>query len=398
MNRDAILLLSTLCLFATDLLAAEKTPDFAAMRTEVEAIGHLTEVPEYEVVDRPNASPTLRPIIYTGADYRGKPTKVFAWLGVPENAKGKVPGVVLVHGGGGTAFKDWVAHWNSQGYAAISMSLEGHDDKKAKLTGAGPERPGVYGDATAPLKDQWMYQVITNTTLAANLLRSLPEVDPDKIGINGCSWGGIITATAIGIDPRYAFAIPVYGCGGLDSIPNHYSKALAKNDTYKKVWDSHLRLDRARMPILWHSWPQDMHFPMPSLALSRNTAKNSESLLCLISKMGHGNLKQRPEWFVFADSVVKDGHPWIREKSTTVENGKIQAIFETKTPLDSATLFSSTGDGPTCDREWIESPAHLRHNLNTWTAEADIPPGTTACYLNVNAGPVATSSDYMEIP
>ena len=96
MNRDAILLLSTLCLFATDLLAAEKTPDFAAMRTEVEAIGHLTEVPEYEVVDRPNASHTLRPIIYTGADYRGKPTKVFAWLGVPENAKGKVPGVVLV--------------------------------------------------------------------------------------------------------------------------------------------------------------------------------------------------------------------------------------------------------------------------------------------------------------
>ena len=95
---------------------------------------------------------------------------------------------------------------------------------------------------------------------------------------------------------------------------------------------------------------------------------------------------------------MKDGHPWIREKSTTVENGKIQAIFETKTPLDSATLFSSTGDGPTCDREWIESPAHLRNNLITWTAEADIPEGSTACYLNVNAGPVATSSDYMEIP
>jgi cephalosporin-C deacetylase-like acetyl esterase len=241
------------CVSAAALHATDTAPDYSAMRAEVEALANLTEAPDFNVVERPDATPTLKPIIYTGADYKGKATRVFAWLGVPKSTKGKVPGVVLVHGGGGTASKDWVANWNNKGYAAISMSLEGHDDKKAKLPEGGPERPGVYGDFNAPLKDQWMYQVIANTTLAASLLRSLPEVDPEKIGINGCSWGGIITATAIGIDSRYAFAIPVYGCGGLYRIPNHYSKALAKNEVYKQVWDPHLRLERARMPILWHS-------------------------------------------------------------------------------------------------------------------------------------------------
>jgi cephalosporin-C deacetylase-like acetyl esterase len=44
------------------------------------------------------------------------------------SAKGKVPGMVLVHGGGGTAFKEWVQKWNAQGFAAISIAVEGQTD------------------------------------------------------------------------------------------------------------------------------------------------------------------------------------------------------------------------------------------------------------------------------
>jgi cephalosporin-C deacetylase-like acetyl esterase len=241
----------------TRLFAADSTPaapDFAAMRAEVEALANLTEVPKYEVVERADATPNLKPILYSGLDYKGKPTKVFDWLGVPENTTGNVPGVVLVHGGGGSASKGCVESWNKLGYAAISMSLEGHNDKKAKLPVGGPERSGIFGDSTAPIKDEWMYNAVADATLAAAILRSLPEVDPSKIGINGCSWGGIIASTVIGIDPRYAFAISVYGCSGLDTIPNHYGGSLSNNEVYKKVWDANLRLDRARMPILWHSW------------------------------------------------------------------------------------------------------------------------------------------------
>lgn len=400
--KPTLQILATACLMTTRLFAADPTPtaaapDFAAMRAEVEALADLTEVPNYEVVERADATPNLKPILYSGLDYQGKPTKVFAWLGVPENTTGKVPGVVLVHGGGGTASKGWVESWNKQGYAAISMSLEGHDDKRAKLPEGGPERPGIFGDSTAPIKDQWMYHAVADATLAAAILRSLPEVDPGKIGINGCSWGGIITSTVIGIDPRYAFAIPVYGCGGLDKIPNHYGGSLANNEVYKKVWDANLRLDRARMPILWHSWPQDAHFSMEAVARSHKSAVQSESLLSLVPGMGHGNLSDRPEWFSFAASVMKDGKLWIREKSTAVEDGKIEAVFETQTPLESAVLVSTTDTGHTGGRKWIETPATLEQDGDEWNAEAAVPEGTTACYLNVKAGPVLTSSDYIEI-
>ena len=365
-SSPLVALLTGLLLGSSALLAADQptAADFKAMRTEVEALSKLTQAPKYEVVDRPDATPNLKPILYTGPDFEGKPTKVFAWLGTPENPKGKVPAIVLVHGGGGTASKDWVKIWTDQGFAAISMSLEGHTDQKgdkghARNPEGGPVRPGVYGDQTAPIKDQWMYQCVANVTLAAALLRDLPEVDPNKVGIMGVSWGGIITATVIGIDPRYTFAISVYGCGGLDKIPNHYEKTLANNDVYREVWDSHLRLENAKMPILWLSWPQDKHFPMDALTLSRNLKSTGDSMLCLIPEMGHGGKGgDREDSYTFAKNILQDGRPWLLQKSQKVAGSKIQATFDSLKPIDSAVLVSTTDAGITGSRTWVESPRH----------------------------------------
>ena len=103
----AAICLTTSVLIADDPAPTPATPDFNAMRAEVEALDNINEPPKYEVLDRADATPNLKPIFYSGLDYQGKPTTVFAWLGVPENTDGKkVPAVVLAHGGGGAASKD----------------------------------------------------------------------------------------------------------------------------------------------------------------------------------------------------------------------------------------------------------------------------------------------------
>ena len=56
----------------------------------------------------------------------GRKTEVFGYLVLPENTEGKVPAVVLVHGGGGTAFDDWVKLWTDRGYAALAIDTEGN--------------------------------------------------------------------------------------------------------------------------------------------------------------------------------------------------------------------------------------------------------------------------------
>ena len=85
----------------------------------------LANTPQWQVLQRPKAD-GVRAIAFTGLPFRGTPTRVFAWLGIPEVKPGeKVPAMVLVHGGGGTAFDEWVRLWVARGYAAIAMDTCG---------------------------------------------------------------------------------------------------------------------------------------------------------------------------------------------------------------------------------------------------------------------------------
>jgi hypothetical protein len=136
---------------------------------------------------------------------------------------------------------------------------------------------------------------------------------------------------------------------------------------------------------------------MEAVNNSRKKAGSEVSELCLIPGMGHGNLSDRPEWFAFADSVLKDGKPGIQQKSSKLESGKAQASFVSAKPLESAVLVSTTGTGHTGTRTWVETPATLGQTGDLWVADAAVPEGTTACFINVKNGPLTISSDYFEI-
>lgn len=235
---------------------------YSSDQEDVRALGELTKAPAMQMADGVQSSENLKAIYFDALDWKGKPTKVFGWLGLPENRDGKVPGVVLVHGGGGTAFKEWVKKWNDQGFAAISIAVEGQTDQRntavkdqdnpkgwKKHDWAGPRRSGIYGDSGEPLKDQWMYHAVADTILANSLLRSLPDVDAKKVGLMGISWGGVITSTVMGIDDRFAFAIPTYGCGNLATAENQYGRALGKNEVYKPIPGSRINRSGIRWSV-----------------------------------------------------------------------------------------------------------------------------------------------------
>ncbi|MBM3211369.1 acetylxylan esterase, partial [Candidatus Poribacteria bacterium] len=180
----------------------------------------LLETPE--VYPAPDfQSPGVKAIFYQGLPWNSIPTRVFAWYGLPEQrSEAKIPGMVLVHGGGGTAFDYWVRLWNSRGYAAIAMDTcgcipEGVYGGWHRHDLGGPPGWGGFDQINWPVEAQWTYHAIADIILANSLLRSFPEVDPERIGLTGISWGGYLTCIASGIDNRFNFAVPVYGCGYL---------------------------------------------------------------------------------------------------------------------------------------------------------------------------------------
>ena len=388
--------------------------DHKADKVAVLALGKLTEVPMIHNKDGDGATVSpgdLKVIYYDALEYQGKKTRVFAWIGIPRTAslEGRVPGIVLVHGGGGTAFKEWVKKWTARGYAAISIAVEGQTDQmKPKKPGVkhrkwathawpGPKRDGIYGDSKKPLKDQWMYHAVADTILANSLLRSIPEVDAEQVGVMGISWGGIITSTVIGIDHRFAFAIPTYGCGNLAEASNQYGKALEKNDLYKQVWDPMVRIKRVKTPTLWLSWPGDLHFPLDKHAANYR-AMPGPYMVSLIPKMKHGHRPgwNKPDSYAFADSVVKDGRPWLRQTAAKIDKDVFTVSVKTYKSLDSAVLVSTSGTGPTGRRKWTVQSAKIEKVGSTWVVTAKLPKGTTAWFVNIKSGALTISSNYEE--
>lgn len=378
--------------------------DYAAKRTEVLALGKLTSPPAMIDADEFDHVQGIRAIYFDALRYEGKSTKVFAWLGMPKKRDGKVPGIVLVHGGGGTAFRQWVAKWNERGFAAIAFAHEGQVERReenrkwAKHAWPGPWRRGHYADSAKPITDQWMYHAVADSILANSLLRSLPAVDEDNVGIMGVSWGGVITSTVMGIDSRFAFAIPTYGCGHMADAENHWGSALNKNSFYREVWDPVHYLPEAQMPALWFSWPEDHHFPLDSQAASYR-ATPAQYMVSLLPGMKHSTAASwnPPDSYAFAESVVRSGKPWCLQMSTRVNVSSLEVVFSTTKPLEHATLISTTDLGFTGNRIWIESPARLEPSDGQWVATANLPEKTRACFMNVKAGNLTASSEYVEI-
>lgn len=377
------------------------------MASELDALKGLkalTEPPAMRDAGDARSTPEIRAIYYDALDWKGAPTRVFAWLGVPDEVDTPMPGIVLVHGGGGTAFREWVEKWNARGFAAIAIAVEGQTDEQIpdgskrgfswkRHESGGLSRLGIYADSGEPLEEQWMFHAAADTILANTLLRSLPEVDAERVGIMGISWGGVIASTVIGLDDRFAFAIPTYGCGGLADTENQWGRALGNNATYRQVWDPLLRLERATMPTLWLSWPGDKHFDLRAQAASYRAA-SGPVMVSLIPGMNHSHPAgwTPPDSYAFAESVVTTGRPWCRQVSASTEDGLFRAVFESSKPFEQAVLISTADSGFTGLRTWNETPAALSRDGKTWIAEAELPADATAWFINVRSGDLTVSS------
>ena len=407
MNKIKVFVLG----WVVSLFCIVHAASYSVQRDDVIALGELTEPPAMRDAEGFEAEGGLKAIYFDAVDYKGKATKVFAWLGFPEDLSAPVPGIVLVHGGGGTAFKEWVSKWNAQGFAAISIAVEGQTDRSdleskdqhnprgwERHEWLGPRRDGIYGDFAEPLEDQWMYHAVADTILANSLLRSFAEVDSEKVGVMGISWGGVITSTVMGLDDRFAFAIPTYGCGNLAEAGNQYGRALGENEVYKQVWDPMLYLKKARKPALWLSWPGDQHFPLDKQAACYQAMKG-EAMVTLIPGMkhGHGAGWNPPDSYAFAKSVVEDGRPWCLQTKARRKGRSVEVVFDASKLIDSAVLISTIDTGITGSREWVETPANLEKRGDRWVATASLPKESTAWFLNVLSGPLTVSSEYVEI-
>lgn len=271
----------------------------------------------------------IRAITYDAPKAFQRKYKTFAYIGFPK-AEGKVPAVVLVHGGSGHAYLEWVKMWNNRGYAAIAMDLEGYYPLEVN-SGAewtyGSWVHGEYGvfdegeeaspknDAMEsfdkPFESQWMMHAVTKVITAHNILKTYNNIE--KIGICGVSWGGVITSIVIGYDTDFDFAVPIYGSGYLDMSLASLGKCFQVEKT-KKNWLAQNNFEKLIMPCLWLCWNDDTSFSINSNSMSYKATKplNALTRLSIVNNMKHSQnaAAVREEPYIFADIICKNGKPF----------------------------------------------------------------------------------------
>lgn len=273
----------------------------------------------------------IKAIRFSGLSYGGRENSVFAYIGFPESASGAapVPGMVLVHGGGGHAYAEWVQQWADRGFAAISFdgfgqTYTGPDhtyEHALDLWKPDPEAhipADGFASVNKPFSEQGFTYYLADVILANNILWADKRVKKEQIGLTGISWGGIAASVAVGYDDRFAFAAPVYGSGFLDATKTAWGAPFRSSDI-AAVWDAKFLLGEAKMPVHFYNSDGDPFFDAGAATASAAAAPNGA--LTLLPGFTHGQIEGSaiPELIRFAEEQVGRGQRNVKIESLAAE-------------------------------------------------------------------------------
>lgn len=353
-------------------------------------------------------------LLYAGEDYQGHATEVFAFYASPRTlGKGgaagvKVPGVVLIHGGGGTAFAEWAWLWAQRGYAAIAMDLSGSRppapayhpatgapvpnqaakaETRTRLPNGGPDHghPQKFDSIGGATDDDWPFHAAAAVIRAHSLLRSFDEVDPERTAVTGISWGGYTTCLVASLDDRFKAAVPVYGCGFLHEGESVQKPSIDKlgdrRDLWVRTYDPSSLLPRCKVPILFVNGSNDIHYPLDSYQKSFDAVAGFKQMRIEVN-MRHGH---QPGWEpqeigLFIDSHCRGGAPLPVPGRPEVAGDAVRMPVRSATALKKAELHFTTDSGLRSKRAWKSLPARIEEGV---VVAPRPPPEATTWFIGV---------------
>ncbi len=360
-------------------------------------MAELRKAPAFQWADEQHTS-----LYYAGEPFNGHPTRVFAHIAYPLT-KVKAPAMVLVHGGGGKAFREWADLWGKRGYAAIAMDLAGNGPDGKRLPDGGPDQghPEKFDAIAAGVKQAWSYHAIAAVIRAHSLLRSMPLVDADRTGITGISWGGYLTCIAAGLDDRFKLAVPVYGCGFLHENSAWLSEFAKLSPANRQAWidnyDPSRYLPGVAMPMLFVNGTNDFAYPLDSYRKSYREVRGPRTL-CITVRMPHSHPDgwAPREIGLFADAVLDGGEPLPEFTACRRQGRAVTARVRASRPIVSAALNYTTDFGTWQKRAWQSTPCPVQAPFATVAAELPVDDGIT-WFLTVTDDHGATVSTEHEI-
>jgi len=138
-------------------------------------------------------------------------------------------GIVLCHGYTGVKdlyLPDNARVLNGAGYMVMTFDYKG------------------WGDSEGPRSRLAPYSRVADVQAALTVLGTLPEVDPDRLGIYGTSYGGATVVWVGAVDPRVRCVVSVVGIGN----GRRWMRSVRRPDEFHDLL-ARARQDRARRAV-----------------------------------------------------------------------------------------------------------------------------------------------------
>ncbi|UGQ48485.1 alpha/beta hydrolase family protein [Massilia endophytica] len=197
-------LLCALALAVPTLCAAQSLHD--AARAPAPAVLSVERLPETSGID-------VQHVVFRSLEVNGVPNEVHAVLAAPRG-NGPYPALLILHHGRSAAQGAMAEEWARRGYVAITPDLPGIADPKLAARSGGVWTTRPYGAdrwTVAPtIANSTIYQSLAAGIGAVRLLQAMKNVDTQRIGIIGASWGAYATtvlAGALGGEIRAAYSV-----------------------------------------------------------------------------------------------------------------------------------------------------------------------------------------------
>ncbi len=314
-----------------------------------------------------------------------KEVSIFAYFSYPKGGR-KLPAVIWNPGGLSQASTVWTEPPARRGYAVLCIdfpqpgyrSTGGYPINAGLTLGEDPRKAPIYHGAVALLR-------------AVSYLETRPEVDRDRIGMGGSSWGGFFTSLMIGIDPRLKAGACLYGTGSLhlgnawwDGQSRHGKQppTQAERERWRTTLDPAGRLQKRRTPIAWFTGTNDGFYFMPAVMKTYELAAGPKHLT-LLPNWDHALPPSFHDELVYAwlDVHLKGGPAFLKPADLEVnrDGNGLTAQWTVKGDATAAHLIASYGDaGNWQGRYWHTFKAEINSN----TCRATFPAGTLPCYVS----------------
>jgi dipeptidyl aminopeptidase/acylaminoacyl peptidase len=192
----------------------------------------------------------------------GMPINGFMMRPLDYRSGTKVPAVLKIHGGPVYQFSnEFDLEWQllaAEGFAVVAANPRGSSGRGEKFSTA------IYAD--------WGNKDTEDVLAAVDHAVSAGVADPDRLGVGGWSYGGILTNQVIARDRRFKAAISGAGLSnaftgyGTDQYIREYEAELGtpwKNaDAYRRVSYPFFNADRIVTPTLFLCGDKDLNVPL----------------------------------------------------------------------------------------------------------------------------------------